>query len=56
MQLAQPWAVQLKERAKWDAWNKLKGTSTDAAMQKYIDVVTRLVGKYGLAEGAQGSS
>ena len=23
--IAQPWAVQVKERAKWDAWNKNKG-------------------------------
>ena len=25
-------------RAKWDAWNGLKGTSTDDAMQQYIDL------------------
>lgn len=29
-------------RAKWDAWNNLKGTSPDAAMQQYIDVVNEL--------------
>ena len=23
--IAQPWAVQLEARAKWDAWNELKG-------------------------------
>ncbi len=29
-------------RAKWDAWNKLKGTSQDAAMQQYIDLIAEL--------------
>ena len=30
------------ERAKWDAWNKLKGTAADAAKQQYIDLVAEL--------------
>jgi diazepam-binding inhibitor (GABA receptor modulator, acyl-CoA-binding protein) len=29
-------------RAKWDAWNGLKGTSGDAAMQDYIDLIESL--------------
>jgi diazepam-binding inhibitor (GABA receptor modulating acyl-CoA-binding protein) len=29
-------------RAKWDAWNGLKGTPADAAMQQYIDLVGSL--------------
>ena len=29
-------------RAKWDAWEKLKGTSTQEAMQMYIDLVEQL--------------
>jgi acyl-CoA-binding protein len=29
-------------RAKWDAWNKLKGTSQDEAMQQYIDKIAEL--------------
>ena len=29
-------------RAKWDAWNGLKGTSTDGAMQDYIDLIESL--------------
>jgi acyl-CoA-binding protein len=29
-------------RAKYDAWAKLKGRSTDQAMQDYIDLVERL--------------
>ena len=29
-------------RAKWDAWNGLKGTSQDEAMQQYIDLIKSL--------------
>ncbi|HWI79072.1 MAG TPA: acyl-CoA-binding protein [Ramlibacter sp.] len=29
-------------RAKWDAWNGLKGTSSEDAMQRYIDLVGSL--------------
>ncbi|AMP09118.1 acyl-CoA-binding protein [Collimonas arenae] len=29
-------------RAKWDAWNELKGTSQEAAQQQYIDLVEGL--------------
>jgi diazepam-binding inhibitor (GABA receptor modulator, acyl-CoA-binding protein) len=29
-------------RAKWDAWNEIKGTSTDDAMQQYIDLIESL--------------
>ena len=29
-------------RAKWDAWNSLKGTSNDDAMQQYIDLIESL--------------
>ncbi len=29
-------------RAKWDAWNKLKGTSGDTARQQYIDLIESL--------------
>jgi acyl-CoA-binding protein len=29
-------------RAKWDAWNQLKGTSQDDAMQQYIDLIGEL--------------
>jgi diazepam-binding inhibitor (GABA receptor modulating acyl-CoA-binding protein) len=29
-------------RAKWDAWNGLKGTSSEDAMQQYIDLVGSL--------------
>nr|WHW29490.1 putative acyl-CoA-binding protein [uncultured bacterium] len=29
-------------RAKWDAWNGLKGTTQDDAMQQYIDLIEDL--------------
>ncbi len=29
-------------RAKWDAWNKLKGTAQDDARQQYIDLIDSL--------------
>ena len=29
-------------RAKWDAWNKLKGTASDDAKQQYIDLIQSL--------------
>ena len=31
-------------RAKWDAWNALKGTAGDEAMRKYVALVTDLKG------------
>lgn len=29
-------------RAKWDAWNGLKGTPGDDAMQQYVDLIASL--------------
>ena len=29
-------------RAKWDAWNELKGKSADEAMQQYVDLIESL--------------
>ena len=29
-------------RAKWDAWNEVKGKSTDEAMQEYVDLIESL--------------
>jgi acyl-CoA-binding protein len=34
-------------RFKYDAWAKLKGTSKEDAMQKYVDLVGQLKAKYG---------
>ena len=45
---ARPGMFDFKGKAKWDAWNKLKGTmDKDAAQKQYIAVVARLVEKYG---------
>jgi acyl-CoA-binding protein len=29
-------------RAKWDAWNEVKGQSSDDAMQAYVDLIESL--------------
>ena len=29
-------------RAKWDAWNGVKGTSSEDAMQQYVDLIKSL--------------
>jgi diazepam-binding inhibitor (GABA receptor modulator, acyl-CoA-binding protein) len=29
-------------RAKWDAWNGVKGKGTDEAMQEYVDLIESL--------------
>ena len=31
-------------RAKWDAWNEIKGTGSETAMQQYIDLIEDLKG------------
>jgi acyl-CoA-binding protein len=31
-------------RAKWDAWNEIKGTAKDAAMKQYVALVDDLKG------------
>ena len=36
---SQPWAVQLEKRAKWDAWNTVKGTSKEDAAKAYVELV-----------------
>jgi diazepam-binding inhibitor (GABA receptor modulating acyl-CoA-binding protein) len=38
----QPEMTDFVARAKWDAWNNLKGVSKDDAMQQYIDLVNDL--------------
>lgn len=35
---SQPWAVQVVERAKWNAWNALGNMSQETAMLKYCDL------------------
>jgi len=38
-----PGVMDFINRAKFDAWDKLKGTSSDAAKQSYIDLVKGLL-------------
>ena len=35
---SKPGMLQLEAKAKWEAWNKVKGTSKDDAMKKYIEI------------------
>ena len=37
-----PGFTDMVARAKWDAWNALKGTASADAMQQYIDLVESL--------------
>ncbi|EPQ17373.1 Acyl-CoA-binding protein [Myotis brandtii] len=43
-----PGMLDLKGKAKWDAWNELKGTSKEDAMKVYINQVEELKKKYGI--------
>lgn len=37
-----PGMMDMVGRAKWDAWNNLKGTDAKAAMQEYVDLIKSL--------------
>ena len=37
-----PGMMDMVGRAKWDAWNNLKGTDSKAAMQEYVDLIKSL--------------
>ena len=39
---AKPGFSDMVGRAKWDAWNGLKGTARDDAMQRYVDLIDSL--------------
>nr|BAN20520.1 diazepam binding inhibitor, putative [Riptortus pedestris] len=43
---SKPGLLDLKGKYKWEAWDKKKGLSKDAAMEAYITKVEELVGKY----------
>ena len=40
---SRPGMLDIKGRAKYDAWAKLKGTKADAAMKQYVAKVTALL-------------
>ena len=42
-----PGAFDMVNRAKYDAWAKLKGTDSDKAKQDYVKLVERLKKSYG---------
>lgn len=42
---SRPGMLDMVGRAKYDAWAKLKGTKAEQAMQNYLSVVQRLLGK-----------
>jgi acyl-CoA-binding protein len=42
-----PGMLDFKGRAKYDAWSSLEGTSRPVAMQRYVDLVQRLVKEHG---------
>jgi len=46
MRIAEPWAVQIEAKAKWNAWTANKGLSKDAAKEKYIAKATELAANY----------
>lgn len=41
-----PWAFNVVDRAKWDAWNNLGNMSKNNAMIKYCDLYMDISGKY----------
>ena len=42
-----PGMLDIKGRAKFDAWKKRKGMSREQAMQQYVELVDGLVERYG---------
>ena len=45
----QPWAYQVKARAKWDAWNSVKDVDTHPSEVEYIKLVNQMIKKYGFS-------
>ncbi|XP_034483822.1 acyl-CoA-binding protein homolog [Drosophila innubila] len=43
---SKPGLLDLKAKAKWEAWGKQKGKSTDVAQKEYIAFAEGLVAKY----------
>jgi diazepam-binding inhibitor (GABA receptor modulating acyl-CoA-binding protein) len=46
--VARPGLLDLKGKAKWDAWNSKKGVSSEDAKQQYVAKVESLVATIGL--------
>ncbi|KAM6995439.1 acyl-CoA-binding domain-containing protein 7 [Tautogolabrus adspersus] len=43
-----PGMLDLKGKAKWDAWNSRKGMSKEDAMTAYITLAKEIINKYGM--------
>ncbi|XP_053183533.1 acyl-CoA-binding domain-containing protein 7 [Scomber japonicus] len=43
-----PGMMDLKGKAKWDAWNSRKGMSKDDAMSAYVALGKEIISKYGM--------
>ena len=43
-----PSLINVKARAKWDAWKELSGIEKDRAMRDYTHTVEELVSRYGV--------
>uniref|UniRef100_A0A670J0U7 ACB domain-containing protein n=2 Tax=Podarcis muralis TaxID=64176 RepID=A0A670J0U7_PODMU len=43
-----PGMLDLKGKAKWEAWNQKKGMSKEDAMKAYISKANEMIQKYGL--------
>lgn len=48
LQLGRPGMLDLKGKAKWDAWNAKKGVAADEAKQQYVTKVQALIQTVGL--------
>ncbi|XP_063084140.1 acyl-CoA-binding protein-like [Cavia porcellus] len=46
--IERPGMLDLKGKAKWDAWNQLKGTAKESAMKAYFDKVEELKNNNGM--------
>ena len=47
---ARPGLLDLKGKAKWDAWNEKKGLSKEEAKDAYVSRVKHLIEVYGLQD------
>ncbi|CAL1611150.1 unnamed protein product [Knipowitschia caucasica] len=43
-----PGMMDVKGKAKWEAWNSHNGTSKDDAMSAYITLAKEIISKYGM--------
>jgi diazepam-binding inhibitor (GABA receptor modulating acyl-CoA-binding protein) len=44
---SRPGMFDMAGKYKWDAWNSVKGMTTEEAEQKYIELAREMIAKYG---------